>query len=235
MASEQIDRVYESLDPEYEYERERQNQKQQQFQPQQTPLKQTPRSTPLTASKSTIPPSNDISDLLGGSPKESQFPTSNRPAITAPARQPLNGPSPPEPIRAKLDYKEEPVDQEADAWGDDGWGDSWDDGKDMTVPTAPSPPTATANSNSISNVTSSDQTPKPTSLPEKKDAPAKREVKDLFGSHDSGSHRTSSDSPRGGLLAPIPDGAFNGGHSSPRLPSAEVGHCGNGDLVIEQM
>ncbi|KAG0356826.1 hypothetical protein BG005_004221 [Podila minutissima] len=195
VASEQIDRVYESLDPEYEYERERQNQKQQQFQPQQTPLKQTPRSTPLTASKSTIPPSNDISDLLGGSPKESQFPTSNRPAITAPARQPLNGPSPPEPIRAKLDYKEEPVDQEADAWGDDGWGDSWDDGKDMTVPTAPSPPTATANSNSISNVTSSDQTPKPTSLPEKKDAPAKREMRPadaLFSTLDFASNAIGS-------------------------------------------
>ncbi|KAG0086399.1 hypothetical protein BGZ93_000133 [Podila epicladia] len=222
VASEQIDRVYESLDPEYEYERERQNQKQQQFQPQQTPLKQTSRSTPMAAPKSSTPPCKDISDLLGGSPKESRSPSSNHPVIATPARQPLNGPSPSQSIRAKLDYKEEPVDQEADAWGDDGWGDSWDDGKDMTVPTAPAPPTPTANNNSISNVISSDQTPKPASLPEMKDAPAKREVKDLFGSHDSGSHHTSSDSPRGGLLAPIPGGAFNGGHSSSRRPSAEM-------------
>ncbi|KAF9326136.1 hypothetical protein BG006_010413 [Podila minutissima] len=195
VASEQIDRVYESLDPEYEYERERQNHKQQQFQPQQTPLKQTPRSTPLIAPKSTTPPSNDISDLLGGSPKESQLPTSNHPAVTAPARQPLNGPSPPEPIRAKLDYKEEPIDQEADAWGDDGWGDSWDDGKDMTVPTAPSPPTPTANNNSISSVISSGQTPKPAPLPEKKDAPAKREMRPadaLFSTLDFASNAIGS-------------------------------------------
>ncbi|KAG0039895.1 hypothetical protein BGZ82_006300 [Podila clonocystis] len=196
VASEQIDRVYESLDPEYEYERERQSQKQQQFQPQQPPLKQTPRSTPLTVPKSTTPPSNGISDLLGGSPKESRFPLSNHSATTDPTRHPLNGASPPEPIRAKLDYKDEPIDQEADAWGDDGWGDSWDDGKDVAVPTAPSPPTPTVNNNnSISNVINSNQIPKPTPLPEQRDAPAKREMRPadaLFSTLDFASNAIGS-------------------------------------------
>lgn len=232
MASEQIDRVYESLDPEYEYERERQNQKQQQFQPQQTPLRQTLRSTPLAAPKSTTPPSNDISDLLGGNPKDSRLPSSNHSTTTSQSRQALNSVPPLEPVRAKLEYKEEPAEHEADAWGDDGWGDNWDDGKNVTVPTASSLSTPTVNNNSI-NVINSDQAPKPAPLPEKKDTPANREVRDLFGSHDSGSHRTSSDSQRGGLLAPVPDGAFNGGHSSPRRPSAEVGHCGNSGRTTE--
>lgn len=217
--------MYESLDPEYEYERERQNQKQQRFSPQQAPLKQTLRSTPLAAPKSVTPPSDDISDLLGGSPKESRFPASNHSTTSALTRQPLNGALPSEPVRAKLEYKEEPTDQGADAWGDDGWGDSWDGGKGMAVTTAPSPPTPTVNKNSISNVINSDHTAKPIApVPEKKDVSAQREVKDLFGSHDSSSRRTSSDSQRGnGLLAPIPDGAINAGHPSQRRPSAEVG------------
>ncbi|KAF9214042.1 hypothetical protein BGZ59_004404 [Podila verticillata] len=183
VASEQIDRVYESLDPEYEYERERQNQKHQQFSPQQAPLKQTPRSTPLAAPKSLTSPSNDISDLLGSSPKESRFPVSNHSTTTALTRQPLNGASPSEPARAKLEYKEEPTDHGADAWGDDGWGDSWDDGKDMTVPTAPSPPTHTVNE-------SVNHTAKPAApVPEKKDM---RPADALFSTLDFASNAIGS-------------------------------------------
>ncbi|KAG0345516.1 hypothetical protein BG004_003656 [Podila humilis] len=207
VASEQIDRVYESLDPEYDYDRERQNPKQQFQQVQAAPLKQPlqPNIQSIPSSKPTSPHSNDISDLLGSSLKDDMF--SNR----QPSKVTPNMPPPPpqpagalDPTHAKFGYNDESGIQEGDGWGeDDGWGDNWDDGKDLADSIVASPPTTaqTATSLSLTSV-GKEQTNNASNelvlkvhhgMQGSKETTPRRDVKDLFGSNDLSSHRTSND------------------------------------------
>ncbi|KAI1314772.1 hypothetical protein EDD11_001741 [Mortierella claussenii] len=153
-ATEHIDKVYESLDPEYEYERERYN-KQQQEQalkyPNQTQQQESHRdlhrqtSSPATSlfqaqGSPLLPPvlvpqraasvpndNNDISDLLSSSHLHDSPPGASNPHA---------GPKPSLHSTAqfntaisgsKLAYNDENQELNGDGWGDDdAWGDDWD-------------------------------------------------------------------------------------------------------------
>ncbi|KAF9901328.1 hypothetical protein EC991_006255 [Linnemannia zychae] len=137
VATEQIDRVYESLDPEYEYERERQKQQQpsqwhmqhhtQQGQHIQTQHHQLRHdefvsqssSGPVSQSKKE-PRKDDISDLLQSTEESRQH------SLPSNSNTNKNGVPHKDPSQGKLAYNENTVDS-TDAWGDDAWGDDWDD------------------------------------------------------------------------------------------------------------
>ncbi|KAF9412510.1 hypothetical protein BGZ94_001026 [Podila epigama] len=240
VASEQIDRVYESLDPEYEYERERQSQKQQ-HQPypqrQDTSANQLDRQTPkqpvTNPSKMLERPSNDISDLLGPSPKEDRVLQKQTNSSSDNHTNPALAPGP-----SKLDYKEQSLDnQQGDGWGDDdGWGDGWNDEQIVLPPTAPSPPappppapptiieSPPSSTNNNNNNNNKDEAKPHSTWPEVKEAPAKREVKDLFGGHDFSSSRKSNDSQRntGALLVPSTETSSSNQSGSQRRTSADI-------------
>ncbi|KAG0204007.1 hypothetical protein BGX33_008783 [Mortierella sp. NVP41] len=152
VATEQIDRVYESLDPEYEYERERQKQQQptqwstqqwgQQQQQQQISQQQHPQpgqrqndftSQPQSTKSfnSSIPPQpkqdfrkDDISDLL-----QSHQPSPPLAHAATPVKK--DGVSNNGLSQSKLMYNEDVAEPSTDAWGDDAWGDDWDDQADI--------------------------------------------------------------------------------------------------------
>ncbi|GJJ79252.1 hypothetical protein EMPS_11612 [Entomortierella parvispora] len=131
VATEQIDRVYESLDPEFEYQRERLNKDQAPQQPHKPNLQSpSPKTRGMESHRK-----DDLSDLLS-SPSSVGKQTS-KPQITDEQR------SVSFPV-AKLEYKGDEADQGADAWGDeDAWGDDWDDqGVDIQA----SPPKVQADS-----------------------------------------------------------------------------------------
>ncbi|KAF9181918.1 hypothetical protein BGZ51_005119 [Haplosporangium sp. Z 767] len=157
VATEQIDRVYESLDPEYDYERERQKQQQQQQYPtqpynqmqqqyqqqsapqhdQQQPRQQSPFQPKALHSQSprqTFSPQGreafdkgDISDLLGSSRISEESMTK---AIVTDREANVSAKvAAPLAVysQSKLAYKEEDVKPSGDDWGDDAWGDDWSD------------------------------------------------------------------------------------------------------------
>ncbi|KAF9965745.1 hypothetical protein BGZ70_004192 [Mortierella alpina] len=130
VATEQIDRVYESLDPEYEYERERQKQRTQQHshspapgQRQQEHTTYAPAQAAGIQDKHFANTSNSLNSQ--SSPLEALTANSNlglnqRPQIKE--KEPLTGLA-----SSKLAYKDESADIDAagDGWGDDAWGDDW--------------------------------------------------------------------------------------------------------------
>ncbi|KAF8945863.1 hypothetical protein BGZ47_001822 [Haplosporangium gracile] len=144
VANEQIDKVYESLDPQYEYERERQKEQpitQQRQQPlqkhqnqqhglryddfaSQPPNNNTSSSSPFPPPKKE-PRKDDISELL----QSTQSPRQPGPPLARSASDlNKNGVSYGGLSQSKLAYNEDAVDASADAWGnDDAWGDDWDD------------------------------------------------------------------------------------------------------------
>lgn len=134
MATEQIDRVYESLDPEYEYERERHKQQQTTQWPLQhglrhdelgsQPTNNNTNSPSLFPQTKKEPRKDDISDLLQSTQLTSQAsPPLARPTSDANKNGINSGLS-----QGKLAYNEDIADASADGWGDDdAWGDDWDD------------------------------------------------------------------------------------------------------------
>ncbi|CAO3570603.1 unnamed protein product [Mortierella alpina] len=118
VATEQIDRVYESLDPEYEYERERQKQRTQQ--------EHTPHASTQAASIHDNLFANTSNSLNSQSPRlealtaNNNVPVNQRHQIKE--NEPLSGLA-----NSKLAYKDERADLDSagDGWGDDAWGDDW--------------------------------------------------------------------------------------------------------------
>ncbi|KAG0212191.1 hypothetical protein BGX28_006737 [Mortierella sp. GBA30] len=135
VATEQIDRVYESLDPEYEYERERQKQGGQQQTPHPLPSKQGQQDIPLYRATSSLPTSDqnkgDISDLLMSGSPQAEAHSANFTSKVFPQREINVKPELTGPSSSKLAYKEEVVDGAGDGWGDDAWGEDWGDQVDV--------------------------------------------------------------------------------------------------------
>ncbi|KAF9105152.1 hypothetical protein BGX27_009791 [Mortierella sp. AM989] len=140
VATEQIDKVYESLDPEYEYARERQSKQGWSIQhPQQENLEherlqQVPDQHPGAIQPPTDPSSSastqqntwgshrgGTSDLLNhdGLWNENHD-TQNVTSKFAPQQKTAF-------TGNKLEYKEDKVGHNGDDWGEDPWGDDWDD------------------------------------------------------------------------------------------------------------
>lgn len=116
VATEQIDRVYESLDPEFEYQRERLNKDQAPSQPNK-PVMQ---SSATQARRGEQTRKDDLSDLLSTAPSaESHSSTLKIKEGQKSTAFPIT----------KLEYKgDDETDHGADAWGDeDAWGDDWGD------------------------------------------------------------------------------------------------------------
>ncbi|KAG0303099.1 hypothetical protein BGZ98_006992 [Dissophora globulifera] len=160
VATEHIDRVYESLDPEYEYERERQQQKHRQpsthigsqraqsvqptpsfTRPSGKPSAELFRSHSQQADQSTD--KGDLSDLLESARSERPSPAVSQAKI---GLQPTSPPSvtlsPPLLSTKKLGMKDDLAVQDDD-WGEDAWGDDWAEKvSDLPTPesTHPHPP-----------------------------------------------------------------------------------------------
>ncbi|KAG9325185.1 hypothetical protein KVV02_002039 [Mortierella alpina] len=130
VATEQIDRVYESLDPEYEYERERQKQRVQQNPHSPAPgQRQQEQTTYALAQPASI--QNQHFDNNWNS-LSSQFPQPEAPTVNNGVElkqchqinenEHLTGFA-----SSKLAYQDESADADAggDGWGDDAWGDDW--------------------------------------------------------------------------------------------------------------
>ncbi|KAF9359518.1 hypothetical protein BGX26_012151 [Mortierella sp. AD094] len=135
VATEQIDRVYESLDPEYEYARERQSKQGAQiYYPQEhlekhSNLKHASNLDPggiqsRTHSSSSVP----VQQMASGSHSNTLEPLGPRNGKqdaqdvagenASQSKMSLTG--------NKLAYREDNADQNEDNWGDDAWGDGWD-------------------------------------------------------------------------------------------------------------
>ncbi|KAF9562335.1 hypothetical protein EC968_005256 [Mortierella alpina] len=138
VATEQIDRVYESLDPEYEYERERQKQRTQQHLQSSAPGHRQPEHTAHASAQSASVQDQHLnisSKSLNSQPAQLQAPIGNnvgndqRNQIKE--KEHLTG-----LVNSKLAYKDESVDADAtgDGWGDDAWGDDWGDQLDGDIP-----------------------------------------------------------------------------------------------------
>ncbi|KAF9929332.1 hypothetical protein FBU30_001693 [Linnemannia zychae] len=202
VANEQIDRVYESLDPEYEYQRERQKQQQQpSYQAQQPPNNKDSGHSFTFQSKQELR-RDDISDLLqsSSSPKLS---SQSLPSTTANINK--SDVSYTSSLQGKLAINDDAIDSSADAWGDDAWGNDWDDQpivdktdhsieplptiKQSTVLIQPdiSQPSDTIQemqgiSSQHQQLDSQQDAPRPSSKSDIPPSEPSRNVKDLFGS-----------------------------------------------------
>ncbi|KAF9282387.1 hypothetical protein BGZ68_006000 [Mortierella alpina] len=130
VATEQIDRVYESLDPEYEYERERQKQRTQQH-PHSPASGQRQQVQPTYASAQS--PSTQVqhfdskSNTLISQPPKLEAPTVNNGVDLNQHHRINEKESMTGFASSKLAYKDESadIDDAGDGWGDDAWGDEW--------------------------------------------------------------------------------------------------------------
>ncbi|KAI7818208.1 hypothetical protein BC939DRAFT_298053 [Gamsiella multidivaricata] len=137
VATEQIDRVYESLDPEYEYERERLSKQRVQQQSQQSQQakqhqQQSSADLPWPQFRPPLPPQQtpssldkgDLSDLLESSRLQSELRPPSPKLDSSSQLQSLNSTSRLGVPAGNL------VDR--DGWADDAWGDDWDNEVDLT-------------------------------------------------------------------------------------------------------
>jgi len=240
VATEHIDRVYESLDPEFEYQRERLNKEQTPQQPNR-PITQSPATKARGGEQ---PRKDDLLDLL------SLASSVENPSSIHKAKDEQKS-------AAKLEYKGDETDHGTDAWGDeDAWGDDWDDqerdiqishpeGQAETSPASPTlakanaplPATKTPaleHTNTHSSRSGNAASPHPTNVspapnssrPALALSPAgnsqtagTRSVKDLFSSDTKASAVQTQT--RGSHLD-IPGGSRDPGQSMQRRPSADV-------------
>ncbi|KAF8926585.1 hypothetical protein BGZ58_011063 [Dissophora ornata] len=163
VATEQIDRVYESLDPEYEYERERQSKQQRQhlqpLAPSPDLLQQTARTTvPVNRLSGPMQPpvmgqphlpladwgsdNGDISGLPRSPHSQQEQIQRQQPVGKLQPSQVLSEMSPNLVSGNKLAYNEDVAGRKEDDWGDDAWGDDWDQqfSTDLAEPTRPQQP-----------------------------------------------------------------------------------------------